>query len=200
MRFTTREEGVKTVLVGENTHPAMPYYVVIEFPIFKNVETSEPVPARVVIPPDTTLDLLTVQPRRGARSIRWQVKYDLGRGDPEADPDEYHSYLLPFAHGTKHSLDQGYFGRATHKKMRALDFNMPEGTPIHAARGGVVTGVKEDSNIGGAGPEFAQHGNYVEILHADGTWANYAHLQQNGAKVRVGQRVKAGHLGLISEI
>jgi murein DD-endopeptidase MepM/ murein hydrolase activator NlpD len=89
-------------------------------------------------------------------------------------------------------VGQGYFGSATHQGIQALDFEMPEGTTICASRDGVVAGLKEDSSMGGQSPAYARLGNYVEILHDDGTWSTYAHLKLDGALVREGDRVRAG--------
>ncbi len=104
-------------------------------------------------------------------------------------------YLLPYAHGTKHTVTQGYFGRVTHQTVRALDFDLNTGTPIHAARAGTVIVVKQGSDRGGPGLEYDRYDNTVQVMHADATWAVYAHLQElNGARVQVGQHVEAGDL------
>jgi murein DD-endopeptidase MepM/ murein hydrolase activator NlpD len=71
---------------------------------------------------------------------------------------------------------------------------MPVGTPIHAAREGIVVDVKDDSRTGGAGQQYQDYGNYVIIQHADRTLAQYFHLRQGGAQVRLGDRVRAGAL------
>ena len=71
---------------------------------------------------------------------------------------------------------------------------MAEGTPVLAARGGRVVGVKEDSDEGGWSREFARHGNYVRILHKDGTRAKYLPPKLDRAVVEVGHRVARGDL------
>ncbi len=69
---------------------------------------------------------------------------------------------------------------------------MPEGTPVHAAREGVVVSVKDDSEKGGSHRKFEDCANMVTVQHADGTMAHYCHLSPHSAKVRVGQKVRAG--------
>ena len=115
-------------------------------------------------------------------------------GNISSTPDEDHVYELPFAPGTGQRVDQGYNGHFSHRGKNALDFNMRSGTPIHAARGGVVAAVEESHNRSCNRPECMDFNNYIHIYHEDGTIADYAHLKQNGAVVKVGQRVRAGAL------
>lgn len=108
--------------------------------------------------------------------------------------DSSYLYALPYAVGTKHRLVQGYFSRFTHRNRAALDFKMKIGTPVHAARGGVVTRVKEDGEKGGLDAAYRQFGNNIIINHNDSTRAGYWHLQHNGIVVNAGDTVKQGQL------
>ncbi len=65
---------------------------------------------------------------------------------------------------------------------------MPEGTPIIAARSGVV--VKTENEQAGRGNDPS--GNFVRVQHDDGTEGAYLHLKQGSVSVRVGQRVAVG--------
>jgi murein DD-endopeptidase MepM/ murein hydrolase activator NlpD len=65
---------------------------------------------------------------------------------------------------------------------------MPEGTPIIAARGGVV--VKTENRQSGRGTDAS--GNFVRVLHDDGTMGVYLHLKKGSVRVREGQRVTVG--------
>jgi murein DD-endopeptidase MepM/ murein hydrolase activator NlpD len=69
---------------------------------------------------------------------------------------------------------------------------MPEGTLVHAARGGVVVRVKDDSDKGGASINYDPFNNYVLIRHEDGTLGHYCHLRKDGVLVKPGQTVAAG--------
>lgn len=89
-------------------------------------------------------------------------------------------------------LSQGYNGESSHMNENAIDFTMPKGATITAARGGKVVDLKEDSNKGCPSAACNDDGNYVRILHTDGTMADYYHLQQNGVLVALGETVKAG--------
>lgn len=101
-------------------------------------------------------------------------------------------YRLPYPEGGTHTLVQGYFTQFTHKRRAALDFKMPIGSVVCAARGGVVIRVKEDGNIGGIKKSNRAHGNFVIIQHADSTRAGYWHLKHNGVLVNVGDTVEEG--------
>ena len=101
-------------------------------------------------------------------------------------------YTLPFEKTKKHLLVQGYFSRFSHKERAALDFKMKRGTPVCAARCGVVVRVKEDGNKGGWNKKFRPYGNVIVVEHVDGSRAGYWHLQYNGALVNVGDSVKQG--------
>ena len=70
---------------------------------------------------------------------------------------------------------------------------MPIGTDVVAALSGVVFDVASDNFR--AGLDFTHDGpaaNVVRILHDDGTYAIYAHLNWNTIRVRPGQRVARG--------
>ncbi|MEO6613810.1 MAG: M23 family metallopeptidase [Chitinophagaceae bacterium] len=108
--------------------------------------------------------------------------------------DTSYAYGLPYEKGKTFRVIQGYFSHYTHKKRAALDFNMKRGTPIAAARAGIVIRVKEDGTRGGLKKKFRPQGNNIVIQHADGSKAGYWHLQYNGALVNVGDTVKQGQV------
>ena len=97
-------------------------------------------------------------------------------------------YVLPFAPGQRYRLDQSYCNsQGTHKNQMAYDFDLPMGTDVVAARGGVVIDINERTADGPFGTA-----NYIVIDHGDGTYALYGHLRFHGVDVEVGQRVEAG--------
>lgn len=94
-------------------------------------------------------------------------------------------YELPFKEGTAHKVVQGYGGMFSHKHKAALDFVMPEGTPIYAAREGIVYSFKDNSNEGGLSVS-ERKANYIIIRHSDGSFGCYWHLQKNGVVIKKG--------------
>lgn len=105
-------------------------------------------------------------------------------------------YRLPWADGRNSMIVQGPGGRITSHfskaTLQAVDFEMPEGTPVVAARDGVVEAAEA-----GQRPEddpLTYEGNFVRVRHADGTAAIYAHLRYRGVTVAPGRTVRAGDL------
>jgi len=121
-----------------------------------------------------------------------QDAYDLKDLKKMKATDTSYVYELPFRPGEKHYIIQGYQTMFSHKGECAIDFTMKQGTVICAARGGIVTELKEDGVKHGVSYKFAGEGNYVEVRHSDGTYAGYWHLQKNGATVSVGDTVVTG--------
>ena len=151
-------------------------------------------PASFVIQPLATKQfLLSIKQKPNARSWRYKFQYRFDQGDRlTAKHNDAYAYLLPYKSSRPHKLMQGYFGTFSHEETHALDFEMPEGTEIVAAREGIVTEIKEDSSVGGASAEYMSQGNFVMVYHDDGTFGSYFHLKKNGALVIPGQQVKRG--------
>ncbi len=107
-------------------------------------------------------------------------------------------YSLPYAPGETFQVGQGYLDFPTHMSEYAIDWTMPEETPIHAARAGVVIEVVDSFTKSGMTEDMKQKGNYVRIRHEDGSRALYYHLAHHGAKVKVGDKVEEGQLIALS--
>lgn len=101
-------------------------------------------------------------------------------------------YSLPYEPGETFMVGQGYLEFPTHENEYAIDWTMPEETPILAARGGVVVEVVDSFSKSGLTEEMKTKGNFIRIKHEDGSRAVYYHIAQNGAKVKVGEKVKEG--------
>lgn len=132
---------------------------------------------------------------RGARrSLNYSVNWVGGVLDAQHDSNAV--YYYPFAPGKTYRLVQGFGGGFSHygPSKYAVDFAMPVGTPVHAARGGTVIDVEYRNDKGGSSRRYARYANYIVILHEDGTTGEYYHLRKNGVVVRQGDRISAGQL------
>lgn len=112
----------------------------------------------------------------------------------EAAADTSHIYTLPYPKGKAHLMVQGYNSRFSHRGRLGLDFKMKRGSPVAAARNGVVTALQESYTKGGASPRYFRQANSVTVQHSDGTMAIYGHLQHNGVVVNVGDAVRKGQV------
>jgi len=130
------------------------------------------------------------------RGASWSYKFDLRWlfGSMTARHDDRYVYELPYAAGTEHLVGQGYNGAFSHRGINAIDWNMPEGTPIYAAREGVVVDLEDQYARGGTDEQLKEKANFVMIRHPDGTIGNYVHLMRGGARVQRGQRIRQGQL------
>lgn len=106
--------------------------------------------------------------------------------------DTQYVYDLPFGKGKAFWIHQGYNGTFSHQNENSLDFIMPEGTEVLAARDGTVIDIVQSNNKSCPTRSCAPFGNYVSILHPDGTIAQYYHLEQNGVQIKLGDRVTKG--------
>ena len=74
----------------------------------------------------------------------------------------------------------------------AVDLIASRYTPALAAADGKVIFVQDDSNVGGPSPLYWLYANFITIMHPNGEYSRYDHLEPGSARVRVGQQVRAG--------
>lgn len=154
-----------------------------------NAREAGPRLVRRVIPARATVAVAALTAIRPGQKVSYKETLRTALGDPAQRPQAYR-YPLPWR-GGPFRLTQGPNGRFSHfgpKGRYAMDIAMPEGTPIIAARAGVV--VKIENRQSGRGTQPS--GNFVRILHNDGTMGVYLHLQRGSVLVREGQQVAYG--------
>ena len=173
---------------------AGPLEVMLRFTRSRNVAGDPPLPAEAVVPALGTARVARIAAIDRFHDGEFELQLDAMPGDPLAHPRDV-AYRLPLRQkGTR--IDQGYGGRFSHtdpQNRYAVDFAADQGTPVVAARDGVVMQVERDFDKAGLNLEkYGGRANFVRILHDDGTMAVYAHLQEGGVLVHVGQRVRVG--------
>ena len=148
-----------------------------------------PLPARATVPARGPTLVAVLDASRGG-----ELLMDSLPGDPGARPRDV-EYLLPLQQRSIR-VDQGFGGGFSHNDPQnryAVDFAADIGTPVLAAREGLVMQVESDFEKASLNRErYGGRANFIRILHDDGTMALYAHLRSEGALVRVGQRIRAG--------
>ena len=123
---------------------------------------------------------------------RWSFSFHPGHRPRRHDDRAV--YRLPYGTGQAYAVIQGVDGSFSHrgKDRYAIDWGLPPGTLVRAARGGRVIGLYQEAEAGGTGVEDLGRDNFVWIEHDDGTVGWYAHFQADSLLVRRGQRVEAG--------
>jgi len=179
--------------VAEN-RLAGPVEVRLAFAQQSNVRADPDLPAGTVVPGGRQAVLAYLATLDPSRPGEFELTMDAVPGDPRARPLDV-EYQLPLRMRGWH-VDQGFgggFSHADEQNRYAIDLAAPIGTPVLAARDGVVMQVESDFARAGLDRErYAGRANLIRILHDDGTMAMYAHLKADGVLVRTGQRVRAG--------
>lgn len=144
---------------------------------------------------DMTDPIYILTPVDKRYDLTYKFKNRSWPGSIGGKPDLNFKYQLPFRIGRKSRIC-GAYGTKTHRHNNeieyAIDFAMPVGTVVCAARSGTVIAVREESDSGGPDLRFAKAANYVFIKHDDGSIAQYYHLSKNGVLVKPGDQVKTG--------
>jgi len=171
-----------------------PIEVMLHFSRSQNVIGNPALPARATVAAGGSSLVAVLSAADPSRGGDFELRMDSLPGDPSARPRDV-EYLLPLRQ-PKFRIDQGYGGGFSHNDPQnryAVDFAADTGTPVLAARDGVVMQVESDFDRAGLNLEkYGGRANFVRILHDDGAMSLYAHLKTEGALVRVGQRVRAG--------
>lgn len=190
-RLDLREGRAGVRFEVENLEP-FPISVTLAVGVLENLRATPSLPRTLVVEGRAKALLGRLEPQDPARGWRYErvrCTYQVGAITAKPRP---HTYELPYPPGRAYRIDQGFDGAFSHKGRNALDFALPEGALVTAARGGEVVKVVSEHSQGGAEERFRGRANKVWVLHADGTFGCYAHFREGGIKVRVGQIVKVG--------
>ena len=146
---------------------------------------------RKLLQPQSRELLLRVQHPGPDLKFTWKIAL----GSPAAQHKPPSPYRVPFAVGSTYVISQAFPQAYTHTtpdSQYAVDIALPDGTPVYAARDGLVINVRHDAFRGGATAAMMDQANMVEVLHDDGTIALYGHLHWDSIRVHIGQQVTRG--------
>ena len=166
-----------------------PVEVELKLSKLRNVRGLAPSSIRRVIAARSSVSLLVLDADQPGKPLGYAQSFASSLGDPQGQAQGYR-YPFPWV-GGPFRLTQGPNGTYSHfgaKGRYAMDIAMPEGTPIIAARAGTVIKVENSQSNRGENPA----GNFVRILHEDGTMGVYLHLMRGSVGVREGQQVAVG--------
>jgi murein DD-endopeptidase MepM/ murein hydrolase activator NlpD len=182
-------------LIAQNTFYA-PIQLAYRLSQMQNVSSITPRDGYKTLPPRSETELLVVDKAVQNAELKFEYEFQFLPGEPGAEHHPQQPYRLPFALSSTVSVSQAFPDVITHgdpSSQYAIDFVMPVGTHVFAAREGLVIEVASD---------FFEHGtnrkvdgpraNVIRVLHDDGTMSLYGHLNWNSIRVAPGQHVARG--------
>ena len=195
VRLFERSTANGVALIAQNTYFA-PVHIAFRLRAIENVSADTPRAGLDVLPARGEKELVVVGRAVDDIELRFESDFEFLPGAPGVEHRPEQPYRLPYALSSAVRVSQAYPATRTHTdpgSRHAVDFVMPIGTDVFAARDGVVIEVASDffesgTNMAVDGPRA----NVVRILHDDGTMALYVHLNWNTIRVVPGQRVRRG--------
>ena len=195
IRLLERSNRSGVALIAQNTYYA-PIQLAFRLVPIENVSADTPRTGLTVLPPRSETELVVVGKTVEHIELRFDSEFEYLPGEPGAEHRPEQPYRLPYALSSAVRISQTFPDMTTHTdpaSQHAVDFVMPVGTDVFAARDGVVIEVASDffesgTNLAVDGPRA----NVVRVLHDDGTMALYVHLNWNTIRVVPGQRVRRG--------
>jgi murein DD-endopeptidase MepM/ murein hydrolase activator NlpD len=190
-----RSEQNGVALIAQNTYYG-PVQLAFRVQPIENVSPQTKRSGLATLPARSETELVLVGKSVDNVDLRFDSEFEFIPGEPGAlhRPDQ--PYRLPYALSTDARVSQAYPVLKTHTdpaSQYAIDFAMPIGTDVFAAREGVVIEVASDFFEAGTDYEVdGPRANIVRILHDDGTMALYVHLNWNTIRVVPGQHVRRG--------
>lgn len=172
-----------------------PYHITITYSAqYQGLEIDKFLPLTASFEPNSKTYLFGVKPIE--KEISFNGNYNWVIGTINARHDNTYLYRLPFETKTTLKITQGFNEDFTHfgGSKYAIDFDMKAGDKVYAMRDAQVVQTKNDSNLHGLSKDFEKHANFITVRHNDNTYCTYAHLQQNGVFVKVGDNIKRGDL------
>lgn len=183
------------MLIARSTYFA-PVQLAFRVHPIENVSAATHRSGLAVLPPRSDTELVFVGKSVEQVDLRFDSEFEFIPGQPGVEHRPEQPYRLPYALSSSVRISQAYPVTKTHgdpASRYAIDFVMPVGTDVFAARDGVVIEVASDFFESGTDYEVdGPRANVVRVLHADGTMALYVHLNWNTIRVVPGQRVRRG--------
>jgi murein DD-endopeptidase MepM/ murein hydrolase activator NlpD len=195
IRLLKRPQPGGIALIAQNTYFA-PVQIAFRLNAVENVSADTPRTGLKLLPPRSETGIVLVRKAVEEVDLHFDSEFQYLPGAPGAEHQPPQPYRLPYALSTAIRVSQAFPDQKTHSdpaSQHAVDFVMPIGTDVFAARDGVVIEVASDffesgTNLAVDGPRA----NVVRVLHDDGTMALYVHLNWNTIRVVPGQRVRRG--------
>lgn len=145
-----------------------------------NVRPDVALPHTAVVPPQSELVLARLSPLDPEKSMRYGCNFFWQLGDFTTQHDCPENYRFPFAAGVRAYAAVPDRKNSQPTMRHSVQFSLPAGAKVLAARQGMVVRVKNNEDI--------------EVLHDDATIATYSNLEHVAKGISAGKRVAAGDL------
>jgi hypothetical protein len=184
-----------------NNRSQRPYFVVM---IFNDLTGSLSITQDYINRVDPgTKQLCTVKPNQGNSPFS-SYSYRYFTSDPSAKIDPEYPYLIPVKDGsTTQTIAitniSTILSRGTPDNWYCIGFKMNAGDTIFAARGGIVSDIKESEQIKGQNYWFNSDDNFIAILQDDGTLARYTNFENDKVFPKIGDKIIGSQpIGIVS--
>jgi murein DD-endopeptidase MepM/ murein hydrolase activator NlpD len=195
VKLFRRNSADGVTLYAQSTYFA-PVQLLYRITNARNLAAGTPREGLQMLPPRGEAELVEVGSADKSSPLVFDYEYQFLPGDPRAEHKPDRPYRLPYALASSFPVSQAYPDAMTHgdpSSTYAVDFVMPIGTPVLAARAGTVIEVASDFYEAGVDASVnGPRANVVRVLHDDGTMSLYGHLNWNSIRVVPGQRVERG--------
>lgn len=190
------QDSKGNVVYTANNHAYCPYVLRVDFSTLDNLRADRSLPYDIELKPGSA-KLITLTPIDRTKDTKFTIRtsnrkgllnpvfhFDLTYLLPTGPGIETQAYRIPNkpAGSTPGGQDSGYSVR-----LRAK-----QGDTIYAARRGVICAMDLSNTENDAGASTTSSWNFIEIFHADGSFAEYGIIKKDGALVHPGQQVEAG--------
>ncbi len=171
---------------------AFPAPMEVEFRLIRGASETisrPPMPVRAIIPANTRVEAFRLQARQATGAWSYAYDYRFVPGDPRARHAPERPYRPPVPPGRRFRLA----GTGQGDEANAVTILMDPGTPVIAARSGVVVDVRQRPFRRRIGRRAIQgETTSIRLLHSDGTFGVYAHLARDSVALEPGRRVERG--------
>jgi len=151
----------------------------------ENIRPDVSLPFTAVILPQSEMVLARLFPVDSRKGMKHSCKYTWQLGDYTAGHQCPEHYRYPFAGNVRAFASVAGPQDADPFARYSVQFSLPAGSKVLAARNGMVVRVRKDNDI--------------EILHDDSTIATYSHLGKLEKGVLAGKRISAGDVLGVAE-
>ncbi len=192
---STKNIGNAVEFYAENLN-AYDVTLTLKLKNLKNFIPSRKLPLYVELHAHAKETIIQLKQENSSLKAYYESTYGWVMGVASAEHDNSYLYGIPFKKGTSVRVSQGFNGTTSHKgySRYAVDFAVPTGTAVYAARGGKVVSTKSTGNKGGFIKGYGRYANFIVIEHSDKTFGKYYHLKKGGVLVKVGDTINRGNL------